>query len=97
MHKEILIVDDDRGICNSLAMLLRGEGYSLDATTSSKEALSLVKENRYVICLFDYKMKGLNGIDLLKLTKKINPLCMIYFVSGMLNIDELCRKEMKAG
>ena len=97
MPKKILIVDDDSGVCNSFAMLLRAEGHCIDATTNSREGVILIKKNRYDVCLFDYKMKGLNGNDLLKITKNVNPQCSVFIVSAMLNIDELCKKEIKAG
>ncbi len=97
MHKRILVVDDDPGVCNSAALLLRGEKYRVDAVTDSGEATMLIKKNKYDLCLFDYKMKGLNGIDLLRMTKKENPSCPVFIFSAMLSLDELCKKEMKAG
>lgn len=97
MPKKIFIVDDDPSICHSFTMLLRGEGYCVDNTTDSREAATLIKKDRYDLCFFDYKMKGLNGIDLLKITKDVNPQCAVFIVSGMRNIDELCQKEIKTG
>ena len=97
MLKKILIVDDDISVCNSLAMLLREEGYYVYEETESLKAAVLIEKYRYDICFFDYKMKGLNGIDLLKMTKKVNPQCPVFIVSGMMNIDKLCSKEMKSG
>lgn len=97
MHKKILIVDDDLGVSNALAMLLREEGYYVDGVTESSGAAILIKKEKYDICLFDYKMDGFNGVDLLKMTKEVNPRCSVFIISGMLNIDELCKKEMKAG
>lgn len=97
MHNKILIVDDDLGICNSLALLLRGEKYHVDNTADSGEGVTLIKKNKYDVCLFDYKMKGLNGMDLLRITKDINPRCQVFIISAMLNIDELFKKEIKAG
>ena len=35
MHKKFLIVDDDTSISNSLAMLIREEGYLVDNTSDS--------------------------------------------------------------
>ena len=97
MPKRILIVDDDSSLCNSFTMLLRGEGYRVDAATDRLEGEILFKKDKYDICFFDYKMKGLNGKDLLKITKNVNPLCSVFIVSAMMNIDELCKKEIKAG
>ena len=96
MPKRILLVDDDQGISNSLAVLLRGEGYDVDVTTDSTEGAVFIKENRYDISIFDYKMKGLNGVDLLKMTKVRNPQCSVFIISGMLDIDELSNKKKDA-
>lgn len=97
MPKKILIVDDDPGVCHSFAILLRGEGYDVDATTDSREAAIFIKKDRYDVSLFDYKMKGMNGIDLLRMTKKENPQCSVFIVSAMVNLNKLCKKEIKAG
>ena len=97
MHKKILIVDDDPGICDSLAIIFRFEGYHVEAITDSGEAAVLIKKNKYDVCVFDYKMKGLNGIDLLKMIKEIDPRCFVFIISGALTIEQLCKKEIKAG
>ena len=97
MHKKILIVDDDAGVCNSLALLLRGEKYRVDKATDSSKAAIRIKNNKYDVCIFDYKMKGLNGIELLKMAKEENPSCPVFIFSALLNLDEWCKKEIKAG
>jgi len=97
MGKRILIVDDDPGVCNSLAILFRGEGYCVDATTDSENAAGMITGNRYDVCLFDYKMYGLSGADLLRIAKKANPLCPVFIISGMLNIDKVCNKKTPSG
>ena len=93
MRKRILLVDDDQGISNSLAILLRGEGHDVDVTTYSRKGVIFIKENRYDVSIFDYKMKGFNGIDLSRMTKVKNPKCSVFIISGMLNIDELGNKK----
>jgi two-component system response regulator AtoC len=97
MHKKILIADNDSDVCDSLAMLLSGEGYCVDATTDSGEAAMLLKKDRYDVCFFDYKMSGLNGIDILKMTKDVNPRSSVFIITGMLNIDEICSEEINTG
>ena len=93
MHKRILIVDDDPDICDSLAMLLRIEGYNVDETSDSRQAANFIEKDMYDVCLFDYKMKGLNGMDLLKMTKNVNPECSVFIISGM-DMGEYCNREM---
>ncbi len=92
MHKRILLVDNDLSVRNSLAMLLRGEGYRIDETGDSAEAKILIEGNKYGACLFDYKLDGLSGIELLKLVKNKNPQCPVFIISGMVDIDQSCTK-----
>lgn len=93
MHKKILIVDDDVSVSRSLAMLLREEGYCVDNTSDSGEGALLIEKNGYDVCLFDYKMKGLSGIELLKMVKNKNPRCAVFIMSGTLDIDTLSADE----
>lgn len=89
MHKKILIVDDDTSVSNALAMLIREEGYLVDNTSDSGEGAILIEKKNYDVCLFDYKMKGLTGIDLLKIIKNKNPRCTVFIITGTLDIDTL--------
>lgn len=91
-HKKILIADNDSSVCDSLATLLRLEGYCVEETTDSVEAARLIKKGGYDVCLFDYKMDGLNGIELLKMTKELNPRCLVFIISGMVDIDKSSTK-----
>jgi DNA-binding NtrC family response regulator len=63
----------------------------------SAEAAILIKKNKYDGCLFDYKMEGLSGLDLLKITKKVNSQCPVFIISGALKIDEIFKKAKDAG
>lgn len=97
MHKKILIVDDDISVCDALAGLLREEGYVVDNTSDSQEGARLIAKNGYDVCLFDYKMKGFNGIDLLKMVKTKSSRCAVFLISGMLDIDALSKDENVVG
>jgi DNA-binding NtrC family response regulator len=89
MNKKILLVDDDVDVCNLLSALIRDEGYIVDNTSDSQQGALLIEKNTYNACIFDYKMKGLNGIDLLRLAKNKNPQCIVFIISGMLDIEML--------
>jgi two-component system NtrC family response regulator len=92
MTKKILLIDDNVELCNGLADLFRDEGYLVDNTSDNEEGAALIQKNKYDICLLDYKMKGLNGIDLLKLIKNVNAECAVFIVSGRAGINELIKE-----
>jgi two-component system, NtrC family, response regulator AtoC len=91
--KKMLIVDDNVELCAELTELFSDEGFLVDNTSDSFEGAGLIKKNMYDICIFDYKMKGLNGIDLLKMIKGVNPHCAVFIVSGRSSIEKLIKKE----
>jgi DNA-binding response OmpR family regulator len=94
---KILLIDDSAELCNGLAEIFRDEGYLVDNTSDSGNGAILIKKNRYDVGIFDYKMKGLNGIDLLKMIKGVNPQCPVFIVSADSSINWLIKKEKLAG
>ncbi|RKY86012.1 sigma-54-dependent Fis family transcriptional regulator [candidate division KSB1 bacterium] len=69
MYK-ILCVDDDRNIVNGLSLILRKSGYYVESTCSGREALNMLKKNKYDLTIVDYKMPGVNGTEILNFIKK---------------------------
>jgi DNA-binding response OmpR family regulator len=93
MLKRILIVDDDSELAEELAEILREEGYWVENVSDSSLGSSLIKEKKYDIYLFDYKMTGLNGIDLLKKVKEKDPRVPVFIVSGRPFVEKLLKEE----
>src|SRR5437868_7158428 len=65
-RKSILVVDDERGQREILEMILSGEGYDITTASSGEAALRLAKERRFDLALTDFKMTGMDGIELLQ-------------------------------
>lgn len=69
----ILIVDDEEIIRNFLTDVLSEDGYRVHSLEKAEDALDLISKGGIEILITDIKMKGMNGLDLLKKTKDINP------------------------
>ncbi|MDD4986827.1 MAG: response regulator, partial [Dehalococcoidales bacterium] len=69
----ILVVDDEPTILAFLKKVLGGEGYEVTTIGSGKEALGLIKEQRYSLIICDIKMPGLSGTELYDELGKIAP------------------------
>ena len=63
-HGSILLVDDDRDLCETLALGLRRRGYELAWRTSATEALATLDIESYDALVTDLNMRGSSGIDL---------------------------------
>lgn len=94
---KVLVVDDDTDLCQELAELLSGEGYSVDCASSYGEAETLIKNNAYGAVVIDFKMQGFNGIEMSRKIKAGYPEVKIYMMSGRPNIEQLVREEGVAG
>ena len=63
MAKEILVVDDARGIRDLLSDLLEGEGYQVTLASNGNEALGLAETENPQAILLDINMPGINGVE----------------------------------
>jgi two-component system, NtrC family, nitrogen regulation response regulator NtrX len=68
--KSILIIDDEREICESIKMILEYEDYLVDYTTSSFEGMSKIEYGDYNTLLLDINIPGKNGFEILNFMKE---------------------------
>lgn len=94
--KSVLIIDDDPDLCAEMAECLKDAGWSPQKVSDSRKGLSLLEGNAYRLVILDYKMPGLNGIDLLKKIKSISPRTSVIIMSGRPFIDQLLKQEQVA-
>jgi DNA-binding NtrC family response regulator len=70
---KLLIVDDEVIMRESLAGWLERDGHTVKTAASGEGALKLCKETRFDILLVDIKMEGMNGLEVLRRVKDIDP------------------------
>ncbi|MCP4703197.1 MAG: sigma-54-dependent Fis family transcriptional regulator [candidate division Zixibacteria bacterium] len=73
MKMNILVVDDDQLVNDFLAEALSRTGHHIDTCLSGEDALEELADKKYDMLVSDIKMKGIDGITLLKEAKKIQP------------------------
>jgi two-component system response regulator HydG len=66
----ILVVDDDQDSCASMSDVIADLGYQVDVAYDGVAALELVKRQTYGLALLDYKMPGMNGVELYRHLKQ---------------------------
>lgn len=79
---KIVLVDDDEGICDSLAKILTKKGYYVDPFVSGFKALKSMEKASYDILITDLKMPEMNGIELLREARIINPELGVIIMTG---------------
>jgi DNA-binding response OmpR family regulator len=73
MKGNILIVDDEQIVRDSLKEILRLEGYEVEAVGSGEEAKITLKNNSFDLMLLDLKMPGIDGLEVLRDATKLAP------------------------
>ena len=70
---QILIVDDERIMRDSLAGWLTRDGHDVETAASGEEALEIIKKKRFDILLVDIKMEGISGLEVLRQVTESDP------------------------
>ena len=94
MEKTILLVDDEEGIRRVLGIALADMGYHVLTAENGAEALRIFKASRPLIVLSDIKMPEMDGIELLRRVKKLNPDTEVILITGHGDMD-LAIKSVK--
>ncbi|MEE9268969.1 MAG: sigma-54 dependent transcriptional regulator [Candidatus Krumholzibacteria bacterium] len=71
--ERILIVDDEKSMCQFLSIMLRKDGYKINAVNNGKKALDQIKSSKFDLIITDIRMSGMDGIELLAEIKKMEP------------------------
>lgn len=92
----ILIVDDEPIVRNSLASWFEEEGYSVNVAASGRETLEKLTQEEWDIYLLDIKMPGMDGLELQRRIKDINPQATIIVMTAYASV-ETAVEAMKHG
>ena len=84
---KILLVDDDEWIRDSLSVFFEGEGCYLLALETAEEALQVLNRQSYDIIISDYRLPGMDGLELLSLVGNSHPHAMKVLVTAYGNND----------
>lgn len=66
---KILIIDDERGIRNTLREILADEGHNVDVAENGKQGLQMASQLAYDLIYSDIKMPEMDGIEVLSAIK----------------------------
>jgi two-component system, NtrC family, nitrogen regulation response regulator NtrX len=91
MPESILIVDDERGIRETLSAVLRDEGFNADAVASGEECLKAIGRRAYGCVLLDVWLPGINGLETLSQMRNSNCDAAVVIISGHGNVETAVR------
>jgi CheY-like chemotaxis protein/anti-anti-sigma regulatory factor len=87
MKQKVLIIDDERPTLKMFTLLLSALGYEVMTAENGVEGLELFRKERPPLVLTDIKMPMMDGIEVLKEIKKINPMAEVVVITGHGDMD----------
>jgi two-component system cell cycle sensor histidine kinase/response regulator CckA len=84
---EILIVDDEPRMCDSLKILLGNEGYKTRTAYSGQQALECLVKHHIDLVLLDIVMPDMNGLEVMDLINKQKLDTLVIVITGHASVD----------
>ena len=78
----ILLVDDEKGYVNVLTNRLSKRSINATKAFSGTQAIQILRKNDFDVVVLDLKMEDMDGIEVLKIIKKMAPDLPVIFLTG---------------
>ena len=78
----LLIVDDEVGFVNILAKRLRRRNMEVASAYTGTEAIQILRKQDFDVAVLDLKMEEMDGIEVLKIFKKMDPKMVVIMLTG---------------
>jgi DNA-binding NtrC family response regulator len=87
-HWNVLVVDDEEIMCESLAAWLREDGYAVDTASDGRQAVERAKAKDYAIYFIDLKMPGgMDGIETMMAVRSLHADASVIIITAYATVD----------
>jgi len=83
----LLIVDDQKAICELLEITFRKEGHRVEVANSPDAARRRIESQIFDIIITDVRMPGGSGVDVLRYAKEISPSTFVILITGVPTLE----------
>jgi PAS domain S-box-containing protein len=87
--RQLLLVDDEESILQSLRRMLRRDGYVIHLATSGEAGLAVLEEHAIGVIVTDQRMPGMSGSDFLSIVKERQPDTVRIVLSGYTELNSI--------
>jgi CheY-like chemotaxis protein len=95
--KSVMVVDDEELVADSIAMVLRSNGYQALALYDPASAIAQLEITKPKIVISDIEMPGMNGVQLAVLIRERYPECRVLLFSGQAATIDLLDEARRKG
>ncbi|RAI94115.1 sigma-54-dependent transcriptional regulator [Algoriphagus yeomjeoni] len=83
---KILVIDDNIDICQLLERFLTKKGFEVETTISGKNGLDMVKKTFFDLIFCDFKLRDMEGRDVLMKVREISPGTQVAIITGYADV-----------
>jgi two-component system response regulator PilR (NtrC family) len=87
MAEAILVADDEPGVRESLAEVLRDAGYDVQTAADGRAALAALEARDFGVIITDLRMPGVDGLAVLKRAREISPQTLVLVMTAHGSVD----------
>src|SRR5258705_1200691 len=92
----ILVIDDDEGVRDSMARMLRGAGFNVETAATGEDGVAAARGNAFDVVLSDMRMPGISGIEVLQRLRALRVDSAFIVMTGFGTVDSAV-EAMKLG
>ncbi len=96
VNNTVIVVDDDRNICEIIRLYLAKEGYDVISVFDGKKALEIIRDTKPAAIVLDIMLPGMDGIELLKEVRRFSGVPVIMLTAKGETIDKVLGLELGA-
>lgn len=87
MQEHILIIEDEQIALKNLEHILVKDGYKVSAVDSGTKGLNLMRTRTFDLIITDYKMKKIDGMQILEHCRELQPHTEVIMITGYATVD----------
>ncbi len=86
-NQRIMVIDDEKIVGDMAKLSLEQEGYTVETFLNAEPALQRLQQEKFDVVVTDYKMKGIDGMEVLKTVKERYPKTQVIMITAFANLD----------
>jgi DNA-binding NtrC family response regulator len=84
---KVMVIDDEKIVGDMAKLSLEQDGYIVETFLNAETALARLKEKEFDVVVTDLKMKGIDGMEVLKTVRSLYPETKVIMITAFANLD----------
>lgn len=85
--EKIIVIDDEKRMCDSLTALLSDDGYEVKAFQDSPKAAAAIRSEKVDLVITDIKMPEMDGLQILQVVREVDEDIPVILMTGYASLD----------